>query len=70
MTTTIYDSLLTCPHCGHAKAEVMPGDACQFFYECEQCKALLSPKNGDCCVYCSYGSVNCPPIQELRGCCG
>ncbi|WP_440136124.1 GDCCVxC domain-containing (seleno)protein [Escherichia coli] len=46
----------------------MPTDACQFFYECEQCKALLRPKAGDCCVFCSYGSVKCPPVQMLRGC--
>ena len=24
------DSLLTCPHCGHARRELMPADACQF----------------------------------------
>lgn len=24
---------------------------------------------GDCCVYCSYGSVKCPPIQAQRSCC-
>ena len=39
-------------------------DACQWRYECEQCHAMLRPKPGDCCVYCSYGSVPCPPIQE------
>jgi hypothetical protein len=65
-------SRLTCPHCGHAKTETMPTDACQWFYECEGCKAILKPKAGDCCVYCSYGDVPCPPIQESRakGCCG
>ena len=36
------------------------------------CGALLKPKPGDCCVYCSYGDVACPPIQEGggKGCCG
>lgn len=48
----------------------MPTDACQWFYECEACHALLKPKPGDCCVFCSYGDVPCPPIQEQRGCCG
>jgi len=45
-------------------------DACQWFYECEQCHQLLRPKPGDCCVYCSYGSVPCPPVQlsEKKGC--
>ena len=37
------ESVLTCPACGHAKREVMPTDACQFFYECEHCKTVLRP---------------------------
>ena len=63
-------SVLTCPQCGHAKSEVMPTDACQFFYECEGCKTVLRPKAGDCCVFCSYSSVTCPPVQMQRGCPG
>lgn len=70
MSGVILESLLTCPMCGHAETETMPTDACQFFYECVACKALLRPKTGDCCVFCSYGSVKCPPMQEQRGCCG
>ena len=73
MTATIVpvlDSVLTCPQCGHAERERMPTDACQFFYECEQCKTVLRPRPGHCCVFCSYGSVQCPPVQMQRGCCG
>ena len=66
----VLQSVLTCPHCGFASLETMPSDACQFFYECRQCKAVLRPKAGDCCVYCSYGSVKCPPIQLQGSCCG
>ena len=44
----------------------MPTDACQFFYECKGCGVLLKPKTGDCCVFCSYGSVPCPPIHQAR----
>lgn len=62
-------SEITCPNCGHKKKETMPTDACQFFYECEQCKTRLKPKQGDCCVYCSYGTVKCPPMQTGSGCC-
>jgi len=47
----------------------MPTNACQFFYECGNCKALLRPKPGDCCVFCSFGSVKCPPVQAQQGCC-
>jgi len=60
-------SIITCPNCGHQASERMPTDACQFFYECQGCKALLKPKAGDCCVFCSYGDAPCPPIQEAQG---
>lgn len=63
-------SKITCPECGHVETEIMPTDACQWFYDCKGCGALLKPKPGDCCVYCSYGSVACPPIQEGTSCCG
>jgi hypothetical protein len=60
-------SVLTCPRCGFAKTETMPTDACLFFYDCESCGARLKPHPGDCCVFCSYGSVPCPPIQAKGG---
>lgn len=60
------DSTVTCPHCGHRQAEAMPSDFCQFFYDCKGCGEVLKPKAGDCCVFCSYGTVPCPPIQEAR----
>jgi hypothetical protein len=54
---------IKCPHCGHSQQEDMPTDACQFFYECTNCKELLRPLQGDCCVFCSYGDVKCPSKQ-------
>jgi hypothetical protein len=60
----VSESLITCPQCGLQRMETMPSDACQFFYECTGCRAVLRPKPGDCCVFCSYGSVKCPPKQE------
>ena len=62
-------SQITCPNCGYQKVEDMPTNTCQFFYECEICKTVLKPLKGDCCVYCSYGTVPCPPIQEDKSCC-
>ena len=68
-------SSLTCPECGAVSVETMPTDACQYFYDCRHCGAVLKPLKGDCCVFCSYGDMPCPPIQEARagggasGCC-
>ncbi|MCP9236714.1 GDCCVxC domain-containing (seleno)protein [Lewinella sp. JB7] len=62
-------STITCPVCQYEKEETMPTDACQYFYECEGCETLLKPTAGDCCVFCSYGTVPCPPIQADGGRC-
>ena len=63
----IRQSTITCPACGTRKDETMPTDACLIFYTCTSCGALLRPKPGDCCVFCSYGSAPCPPVQSARG---
>ncbi len=59
-------SELTCPECGHRSVETMPTDNCQYYHECTACGVLLKPLQGDCCVFCSYGTVPCPPIQQAR----
>ncbi|HET7269216.1 MAG TPA: GDCCVxC domain-containing (seleno)protein [Oleiagrimonas sp.] len=63
-------SVITCPACGASHREVMPTNACQWFYECRSCHAVLTPQPGDCCVFCSYGTVKCPPVQQGDACCG
>ncbi|MEP1032531.1 GDCCVxC domain-containing (seleno)protein [Ekhidna sp.] len=62
----VLESTITCPHCDHQKVENMPTDACQYFYECENCNEVIKPKQGDCCVYCSFGSEKCPPVQDEK----
>jgi len=67
-------STITCPWCAASTLETMPTNFCQYFYDCSSCGAVLKPLKGDCCVYCSYGDVPCPPIQDARangteGCC-
>ena len=68
-TGVILASELTCPQCGHKSVEEMPTNACIFFHECAGCGELLRPNTGDCCVFCSFGTVPCPPIQAAAGCC-
>ena len=70
MSEAVLQSVLTCPFCGFEKLETMPTDACQFYYECTNCKAWLRPRPGDCCIFCSFGSMKCPPMQEEHGGCG
>ncbi|PCH98356.1 MAG: hypothetical protein COB85_01625 [Bacteroidetes bacterium] len=68
--TIVLESVFTCPKCGHQKEETMPTDACVYFYECVNCHEVIKPTDGCCCVYCSFGTVDCPSIQEGKdNCC-
>jgi len=67
MPTLILTSTITCPFCGFEKQESMPENACVHFYECSRCHRVLRPREGDCCVFCSYGSSRCPPRQVEAG---
>ncbi|MSQ12331.1 MAG: hypothetical protein EXR48_06550 [Dehalococcoidia bacterium] len=57
---------LTCPRCGRSQHAELRTDACQFFYEWGHCHAVLRPKKGDCCVFCSYADTRCPMKQQER----
>ena len=65
------ESTITCPECSFSREESIPTDACVWYWECPKCRALIRPKPGDCCVYCSFGTVPCPPVQVSGndGCC-
>lgn len=69
MKPILFKSTITCPKCDFQKEETMPEDSCLFFYECKNCKTILKPIKGDCCVFCSYGTLKCPPIQQGKDCC-
>ncbi|NNE45077.1 MAG: hypothetical protein HKN37_00295 [Rhodothermales bacterium] len=64
MNDIALSSTLTCPSCGHQSTETMPENACVHFWECPACAVILKPLDGDCCVFCSYGDVGCPPVQR------
>ena len=59
----ILQSEITCPKCGYKKMEKLPTDICLIKYSCEKCGSVLFPKEGDCCVFCSYGNHKCPSKQ-------
>jgi hypothetical protein len=59
---------ITCPTCGHRAMETMPTDRCIFFYACLECREVLRPLAGDCCVFCSYGDRRCPFVQDGTSC--
>ena len=63
MTEIITNARLTCPKCNAVQKAKMPTNASQHFYKCQKCGELLKPKEGECCVFCSYADMKCPPKQ-------
>jgi hypothetical protein len=61
-----YFSLFECPECGKRGKEQMPGNASVYFHHCFRCNHIITPKPGDCCVFCSYGKTPCPWQQRER----
>lgn len=62
----VLQSIITCPVCGFREERTMPTDACQYFHVCKSCGRRLRPNAGDCCIFCSYGNIPCPPVQQAR----
>lgn len=65
----ILDSVLTCPNCNHKVKEEMPENTCQYSYRCSSCETVVKTKEGECCVYCSYGDYPCPQAQLVGSAC-
>lgn len=63
MTKIKTKAVLTCPKCKAKHKDKMPTDTCQYFYKCNDCGEMLKPKEGECCVFCSYADTKCPSKQ-------
>ena len=59
-------STLQCPSCGKEEELTMPEDACVVMRPCSECGRMMRAQAGDCCVFCSYGSVPCPATRQQR----
>ena len=67
----LFKSELTCPKCNFLYQEVMLENVCQTYYRCPHCRAQIKAKEGECCVFCSYGDTPCPNAQFVgSSCCG
>lgn len=68
----ILESELTCTERGHHKLEIMPTDAWQWFYECDNCHTLLkpSPETAACSVltgrYLAHRSTLIVPVVAVK----
>lgn len=69
MTNIKRQSTISCPECGNESKESMATDSCQYFWECSHCHELIKAAKNDCCVFCSYGNIPCPPVQKSQSCC-
>jgi len=64
MSKVKLESVVTCPHCNFRSQEVMPTNFCLIRFQCKNCHAILVPKEGDDCIFCSWGDTKCPSKQS------
>lgn len=57
-------STITCPHCQGAEILELPRGASQHLFQCRVCNAILKPKSGDCCIFCSFGDLDCSSAEQ------
>ena len=62
----VLTATVTCPNCGHQKAETMPTNACVHFYECTGCGTVLHPKPGIAASFARTGRADARPAK-LKG---
>jgi hypothetical protein len=58
-------STVRCPKCGFESPEQMPERYCLVRYECRMCGHIMVPGEGKCCIFCTFGDVKCPSMQEI-----
>ncbi len=59
------EAVVTCPNCGYKSSEIMPTQFCLIRYQCKNCSAILVPKEGDDCIFCSWSDTKCPSQQTI-----
>ena len=60
----VLECSVTCPECGAVFAARMPDAEEVVSLSCPTCERVIKPEPGDCCVFCSHGSVPCPKAQS------
>ncbi|MEI6183494.1 MAG: GDCCVxC domain-containing (seleno)protein [Polynucleobacter sp.] len=60
----IQRSTITCPHCEATEALEIPRGTSQHLYRCRACSNILKPKSGDCCIFCSFGDLDCSSAEQ------
>ena len=60
------ETTLKCPHCGVEQRATMPMSGKKMAQDCRYCYKPMAAKEGSHCVFCSYGSVKCPEVQQIK----
>jgi hypothetical protein len=64
VNTPSINSVITCPHCEASELLQIPAGSSQRFYRCQACDGILKIQSGDCCIFCSFGSIGCTSSEQ------
>ena len=63
--SVILETVMTCPSCHAKEKQTMWPHFIESVFVCNKCNKPHLQIPDRCCIYCSYGSIECPPIQEV-----
>ncbi len=66
MASELLDAIMTCPACGYQQMVTMEAFGQRMLWPCPACGSVLRPRPGEHCIYCSFASVPCPPVQRAE----
>lgn len=56
MPGLFFDSVLTCPVCGHQQVCRIPYDERLDSFYCKGCECKITVHGDQCCIFCAFGA--------------
>lgn len=60
----VRESTLVCPRCNHGERMMMAENSSLVVHVCQSCGLEMHRLPGNCCLFCTWGTVPCPTAQR------
>jgi DNA-directed RNA polymerase subunit RPC12/RpoP len=66
--TMLNTATIVCPHCQHPSEETMRVRVVERTIRCSECSETIETPADKHCVWCAYGDIPCPVVQNAGSC--
>ena len=68
VATMLNTATIVCPHCQHPSEETMRVRVVERTIRCSECSETIEAPADKHCVWCAYGDIPCPVVQNAGSC--